>query len=602
MRATIPDPDLPFSGSDASDIAELNHSPCGAQDASLKDRVDQLVELCCTRENQRYILRPFREGLRNLLRRRNVDPADLVDGRDRNILVALVQRNSLAGLREIFWLGLWLDLIDYRVPVSSTNALAGKNAMETAREVVQSTNLAHTLKTLTEQEKSLSEFVRAARAGDLEALQALLPTSHVEGHDLRYWRDTRGNSVLHHACAGRCVESLKFLIDLGLMELDAINDDGNNLLHAAVLYGTPAILQELLKHKDRFDFYLENRRGLTPVLLCAETGHKQMFKMFENAFAYGRRAAVPWDERETLRGGTCDPRLMSEAAGAGQLKFLELCLRQFGFQRLRHHVDRDGSTVLHRACDQHRQEVVEFLLKQFEGNAKEMLLKRDRSQRTVFHRCCSWEGRRSLTKPNLLKLLLEAAERAGVLAKLIDAKDFYTGKLSSVFVMGRDRGRAAYHYVEGDRHAVTKFEAAANSGAVNVAEHGRVIASRWGDHPSEADRRGLELMLTEIANQSNNPIRDVTALHVAVFLEVTHEVQLLLDHGADVHVRDRFGLMPIHYAAMRGNRCIMQALIDGGADLTATDTSHDRTALEIAKLNGHEKIVDWLQTELEQHA
>ena len=601
MRATIPEPELPFSGPDASDIAELVHSPCGAQDASLRDRVDQLVELCCTSENQRYILRPFREGLRNLLRRRNVDPADLVDGRDRNILVALVQRNSLAGLREIFWLGLWLDLIDYRVPASSTNALAGKNAMETARQVVQSSTLAHSLKILTEQEISLSPFVRAARAGDLKMLQILLPTSHVDGHDLRYWRDSRGNSVLHHACAGRCVESLKFLIDLGLMELNAINDDGDNLLHAAVLYGTPAILQELLKRKDRFDLYWENGRGRTPVLLCAETGHKQMFTMFENAFAHGRRAGVPWDQRDSLRGGTCDPDLMSVAADAGQLKFLELCLRQFGYQRLRHHVDRDGSTVLHRACDKHRHDVVEFLLKEFD--AKEMLLKRDRSQRTVLHRCCSWEGRRSLTKPNLLKVLLEAAERAGVLGKLIDANDFYTGMMSCVLVTGRDKGRAAYHYVEADRHAVTKFEATVNSGSVDVGEHGQVIASRWGDHPSEADWRGIELLLTETTNQANNPIRDVTALHVAVFHQSTHEVQLLLEHGADVHVRDRFGLMPLHYAAMRGDRCIMQALIDKGADLTATDTSHNRTALEIAELNGNEKIVAWLQSEfLKPHA
>ena len=594
--ATLFDLELPFKGHDASAIAELCASTSRAS-LTPTDCVDRLVRLCSASENQSYTHRPFRENLRNLVlkkRRGKIAPADLVDSRDRNVLVAAVEKKNAAAVREIFWLGLWSHLNDYRMP-STWPTLAGKNALEIARKVGGSASLVHVVTTLTEQENSLSEFARAARAGDLKTLKALVPATPAGRQHLRQWKDARGNGVLHHACAGRSTATaLRFLIDLDIFQLNATNEDGDNPLHMAVMYGSPAILRELLVRVDSgLDVYGENARQMTPVLLCAETGHKQMFKIFDQAAAYGRRSGA-----NDFSGGTLDQNLMTVAAGAGQLKFLELCLRRFGLPLLRYHRDRDGSTVLHRACDQHRHAVVAFLLREFacEDNlAAEMLLSRDRFQRTVLHRCCLSGAQRSLTKPNLLNVLLEAAERAGVLDQLIDAKDFYTGKLTCGPVTGRDKGRPAYHYVEVDRHAVASFAAKIGTGSVDVSKYGRVIKSRFGTYPSEAEERQVDSQLYETANLKTHPIRDVTALHIAVFRQAAYEVQVLLNYGADVNVQDRFGLMPLHYAAMRGHRYIMQLLIDAGADVTMTDTSHNKTALEIAELNGHEKIVAWLR-------
>lgn len=74
-----------------------------------------------------------------------------------------------------------------------------------------------------------------------------------------------------------------------------------------------------------------------------------------------------------------------------------------------------------------------------------------------------------------------------------------------------------------------------------------------------------------------------TALHIAAASHVPELVAMLLDHGADVHVRNRRGAAPLHYAA-DGNPAstrwnpsaqvaTMTLLIQAGADPDATDKS-----------------------------
>jgi ankyrin repeat protein len=51
--------------------------------------------------------------------------------------------------------------------------------------------------------------------------------------------------------------------------------------------------------------------------------------------------------------------------------------------------------------------------------------------------------------------------------------------------------------------------------------------------------------------------------------EVVGAIRLLIEYGANVNAKDRFGATPLHMAAIAGSVPAMEALITGGADVNA---------------------------------
>jgi len=62
-----------------------------------------------------------------------------------------------------------------------------------------------------------------------------------------------------------------------------------------------------------------------------------------------------------------------------------------------------------------------------------------------------------------------------------------------------------------------------------------------------------------------------------------HLRKLLLKHGAGPNVKDYKGLMPLHYAVMRGRLDAAEILLHYGADPTASDS-------EGKNANSHEHV------------
>jgi ankyrin repeat protein len=86
-----------------------------------------------------------------------------------------------------------------------------------------------------------------------------------------------------------------------------------------------------------------------------------------------------------------------------------------------------------------------------------------------------------------------------------------------------------------------------------------------------------------------------TPLHAFAFQGTHRTVAWLIAHGADVNARGPSGWTAAHFAAQRNTGPkTLALLVDNGADLLARNQD-GCTPMEIAKLNGKARLVDWIQ-------
>ena len=71
-------------------------------------------------------------------------------------------------------------------------------------------------------------------------------------------------------------------------------------------------------------------------------------------------------------------------------------------------------------------------------------------------------------------------------------------------------------------------------------------------------------------------------------------MKLLLDRGADINVKDKYGKTALHLAASCGYKAKAQLLLDRGADISATDND-SLTALQIAVKQGNQEVAEILR-------
>lgn len=68
-------------------------------------------------------------------------------------------------------------------------------------------------------------------------------------------------------------------------------------------------------------------------------------------------------------------------------------------------------------------------------------------------------------------------------------------------------------------------------------------------------------------NQRSSTGLGQTAVHVAAFHGQIHNLELLLDHGASVHLRDDFGHTALYYAMLNDHQTCVEALEKAGGHL-----------------------------------
>lgn len=87
-----------------------------------------------------------------------------------------------------------------------------------------------------------------------------------------------------------------------------------------------------------------------------------------------------------------------------------------------------------------------------------------------------------------------------------------------------------------------------------------------------------------------------TGLHYATRKGFSGIVGVLLEAGASINIKNKFGITPLHFASMVGNMRIVRLLLKNGADLTIKDKK-GQAPYHLAKKKGHRSIVQLLQRE-----
>jgi ankyrin repeat protein len=109
------------------------------------------------------------------------------------------------------------------------------------------------------------------------------------------------------------------------------------------------------------------------------------------------------------------------------------------------------------------------------------------------------------------------------------------------------------------------------------------------------DAHDLELLLDYGANVNAADRWGWSLLHYTVWPSNADMTKVLLEKGANPNIVERTeGRTPLHYAALRGEKPQAEMLLAHGANVNAKDW-YGKTPLSLAKENGHTEIVELLR-------
>jgi ankyrin repeat protein len=111
---------------------------------------------------------------------------------------------------------------------------------------------------------------------------------------------------------------------------------------------------------------------------------------------------------------------------------------------------------------------------------------------------------------------------------------------------------------------------------------------------AEANMVALNLFLEAGMDVNVKDVYGGTALRYASYNGHVDAVKTLIDRGAEINVQDTDGFTPLRYAAIRGHLDVVKALVEKGADVNATG-KEGWTPLAVAQGKGYLEVVKFLQ-------
>ena len=479
-----------------------------------------LVENCkraleqCLSDNQHGLHRFYQElksGLAN-----EVDVTLVTFDNGFNLLHQLINLDRQDLLLSISYAGIWRLLCDMPT-VCNTGQYAGLTPMDLALKLKR-TKFRDSMSEINKNEIAMYEIERCVRDGNIARFRDLMDTyiKRVKS------KSPEENSLLEYACQSGSLPMLEDVIKMEKENLPTKRKSLNKALALSVDLGNYNLIQPLLEYLSvDINRVIVDGKSLTERAAC--NGDTLTFRHLESLGAMPRDAII------------------ALAASNNRLPFLEDLLNgpnrraySLNFQ------DKRGKSAAHFAAEKCYTEVVRLLL----SKGLELSL-RDKRGFSILHAAASGGSL------STVEVVLEACRQKDCLDTMLDARDRYLGPERCFLVRGRDNEQPAWHYVEANRGVIDVFQRRTQGGSVDVANYGIVLKSGWGSNPSVEMIQEVEKRYDALNADPNAPA-DLQALHVAIIKKREEVALKLISIMDNVCQADRFGLTPLHLAAMRG--------------------------------------------------
>lgn len=259
-----------------------------------------------------------------------------------------------------------------------------------------------------------------------------------------------------------------------------------------------------------------------------------------------------------ILSATGDETALCGAAAAGKARAVEILLENGAFVDAKNN---DGVTALMQAASEGHEDTVRL----FRDHGASLDMK-DGQGRTALMRACYGGNSDTVT------LLIDLGARR-------EARD--------------SEGRTSlFHAVLGDQKLIVEALLTQGVNIEAVDQHGHTPLSVA---VQEGKRAVAQILLGRGAQTTtNDSIEGQAPLSLAASKGHEACVDLLIDHGVDLDHRSRNEQRTaLHYAVLPGHSMVVKILIEAGAEAGLVD-SHGRSALSLAKENGHEECVKLL--------
>jgi len=407
--------------------------------------------------------------------------------------------------------------------------------------------------TLTDSAEPPLSLQEAASIGNFDLVKSLIEKgTYVDSIDDAYFK-----TALHRAAISGHKEIAELLINAGA-RIDA-KAGSDTPLHYAVEYGHKDIAELLIANCADLNAARDYPAGDTPLHTAVRVGNKDIIELL---VAKGADLNVKNNDGLTPLG---------LAVNKGYVDTAEILINKGADINS---VDNRGNTLLHRVAQNGQQDIAELLIEK----GADINIKNKSGETPLY--IAIMQGR----MPIVRTLMAKGAEVSSI---FVAAAIGDLAKVKAFLEEGTDvnakgtRGQTALHIAACEGHKQIVELLLENGADVNAGASLNRTAAEMAMDNNHSDI--VELLISKGA--------DVSPLHLAISMKDETKALSLIENGADVNKKTRYGTTPLHTAVQAGMKNIVELLIKKGADINAKN-NWGWTPLNFSIYSGKEDIFE----------
>lgn len=428
-----------------------------------------------------------------------------------------------------------------------------------------------------------------------------------------------GNSVLHIAVLRNNPDIIPFLLDEGYVDRNALNANKDTALHLAARAGDDKAVAQLLAKGAKVN--LINRDLDIPLHLAVRSGNAEAVRQLLQAGSEVDARNVNFDTPLLLacKGGDvkvvklflekgADINAVNKdeesplhfAASSGNVEFVT-ALSKAGTLDLNPR-NKENATPLQMAAEKGHLDIVKLLVelgadlntKTNEGWSPVYTSAYNGDASTVYFLLSKGADVDGVNEEGWTPLHAACAQ-----GHLEVVKTMVENFNATVNVLNNQGTTPLFHAVSAGRRTIASYLVEKKNADINLSAEG-------GWKPVHAACYNEFVKLTTFLVKHNadldspcKEIRGYSPLHILISTDKAPEelIQLLVQKGANLNVQNDTGGTPLHLAVFWGHLNVVKTIVTAGARLDIKN-SNGRTPLDLAATYGHKKIAEFLSEKM----